>query len=52
MHLFVSAFLRVPTSYAQPEADRSWGSGLSLHLTALIAIKNDIFPMGCKIAAK
>ena len=30
--------VKVPTSYAQPEADRSWGSGLRLHLTALIAI--------------
>ena len=35
-----------------PEADRSWGSGLRLHLTALLAIKNAIFPKDCKIAAK
>ena len=48
----VRPFLGIPTSYAQPEADRSWGSGLRLHLTALIAIKNVIFPKDCKIAAK
>ena len=60
---FVKAFLRdsygfqglffgIPTSYAQPEADRSWGSGLSLRLTAMIAIKNAICPKECKIASK